>query len=145
MKQKQLPDNQRQALALYVKLMRATNQLTHRVHEHLKEDNLTVSQFGVLEALLHLGPLSQSELGEKILRSNANLTTVVDSLEKKDLVQRERAEDDRRKIHVHLTDQGEDLILRVFPRHAKIVASELSFLQRDDQEQLQNLLKRFHL
>ena len=42
--------------------MRATNKTTSNVHEHLKDDNLTVSQFGVLEALYHLGPLSQSEL-----------------------------------------------------------------------------------
>ena len=90
MKYKNLPNSQRDALNVFVKLMRATNTVANRVHVHLHEDNLTVSQFGVLEALYHLGPLSQSELGTKILRSNANLTTVVDSLEKKNLVVRTR-------------------------------------------------------
>lgn len=83
MKYSKLPVNQRNALNVFVKLMRASNTVNTRIHGHLKEDNLTVSQFGVLEALYHLGPLSQSELGIKILKSNANLTTVVDSLEKK--------------------------------------------------------------
>ena len=69
---KRLPKNQRDALSVYVKLMRATNQATSKIHGHLRDDNLTVSQFAVLEALYHLGPLSQSELGEKILKSNAN-------------------------------------------------------------------------
>jgi MarR family 2-MHQ and catechol resistance regulon transcriptional repressor len=143
MKYNRLPDNQRHALNVYVKLMRATNSATSRMHNHLKEDNLTVSQFGVLEAIYHLGPLSQSELGEKILKSNANLTTVVDSLEKKNLVVRNRAGEDRRKVTVHLTESGKELIAKVFPRHAQVVAKELEFLSEDDKESLGKLLKKF--
>ncbi|MDX2417385.1 MAG: MarR family transcriptional regulator, partial [Xanthomonadales bacterium] len=110
MKDNRLPKNQRDALSVYVKLMRATNQATSKIHRHLRDDNLTVSQFAVLEALYHLGPLSQSELGKKILKSNANLTTVVDSLERKTLVIRKRAEEDRRRVTVYLTEAGRKLI-----------------------------------
>ena len=74
----------------------------------LAEAGLTESQFGVLEALLHLGPLHQRELAEKILRTNGNVTLVVDHLEKRGLVRRERGSADRRYIKVHLTDAGED-------------------------------------
>lgn len=143
MKYGQLPDNQRNALNLFVKLMRATNTSSSRVHEHLKDDNLTVSQFGVLEAVYHLGPLSQSELGNKILKSNANLTTVVDSLEKKMLVERERASDDRRRVTVKLTESGKELISRVFPRHALVVTNELAFLSDQDRDILEKLLRKF--
>jgi len=143
MKYNQLPKNQRNALNLYVKLMRATNQTTNRIHRHLADDNLTISQFAVLEALYHLGPLCQGELVEKILKSNANLTTVVDSLEKKSLVKRERSHTDRRRVTVHLTSNGEKLISKVFPRHAKIVESELKFLNDVEKEELTGLLKRF--
>lgn len=143
MKYNQLPDTQRNALNIFVKLMRATNKTTSRIHGHLKSDNLTVSQFGVLEALYHLGPLSQSELGDKILKSNANLTTVVDSLEKKMLVARERASDDRRRVTVKLTESGKKLISRVFPRHAQVVANELAFLSKDDKDTLEKLLRKF--
>lgn len=143
MKYSQLPDNQRHALNLFVKLMRAANTTANSVHGHLKDDNLTVSQFGVLEALYHLGPLSQSELGGKILKSNANLTTVVDSLEKKKLVVRKRARGDRRKVTVHLTATGNELIAKVFPRHALVVAEKLKFLSEDEKDALEKLLRRF--
>jgi MarR family 2-MHQ and catechol resistance regulon transcriptional repressor len=143
MKFNKLPKNQRDALSVYVKLMRATNQATRKIHGHLRDDNLTVSQFGVLEALYHLGPLSQSELGEKILKSNANLTTVVDSLERKTLVIRKRAEEDRRRVTVHLTKAGRELIARVFPRHAEVVAKEFIFLSDEEKENLSNILRKF--
>lgn len=143
MKFNKLPKKQRVALNVYVKLMRATNIATNRIHRHLAQDNLTLSQFAVLEALYHLGPMSQSQLGEKILKSNANLTTVVDTLEKKKLVVRKRSEIDRRKVTVHLTESGEALIAKVFPRHAEIVTEELGFLNDTDKEQLTELLKRF--
>jgi len=143
MKYNQLPEDQRHSLNLYVKLMRATNRATGRVHRHLNDDNLTVSQFGVLEALFHLGPLCQGELVEKILKSNANLTTVVDSLEKKSLVRRDRSGRDRRKVTVHLTESGEALIARVFPRHAKVVADEFQFFTDKEQIDLAKILKKF--
>lgn len=142
MKYQQLPDKQRHALSAYVKLMRATNRATGNIHRHLQQDNLTPSQFGVLEALYHLGPLCQGELVEKILKSNANLTTVVDSLEKKELVRRDRSAEDRRRVTVVLTPAGEDLIARVFPRHAEIVEKEFSVLSAEEQEQLGALLRK---
>ena len=145
MKFNKLPKRHRDALNVYVKLMRATNIATNRIHRHLAQDNLTLSQFAVLEALYHLGPLSQGQLGEKILKSNANLTTVVDTLEKKGLVVRERSETDRRKVSVHLTDSGETLIAKVFPRHAKVVSEELGFLSVKEKNLLTELLKRFQL
>ncbi|MBM9515157.1 MarR family winged helix-turn-helix transcriptional regulator [Desulfogranum marinum] len=143
MKYNRLPKNQRDALSVYVKLMRAANLITSKIHGHLRDDNLTVSQFGVLEALYHLGPLSQSELGEKILKSNANLTTVVDSLERKTLVLRKRTEEDRRRVTVYLTESGRELIARVFPRHAEIVAKAFEFLSDEEKDILSNVLRKF--
>ena len=144
MKYNQLPENQRLALNVYVKLMRTTSRATNRIHQHLNDDNLTVSQFAVLEALYHLGPLCQGELGQKILKSNANLTTVVDSLEKKALVRRDRTGHDRRRVTVFLTEAGEELIARVFPRHAEIVAREFAFLNIEEKAELTKLLKRLN-
>lgn len=142
MKYDQLPQQQQEALDVYVKLMRATARTTGDIHRHLQQDNLTHSQFAVLEALYHLGPLSQGELGRKILKSNANLTTVVDSLEKKQLVQRTRTDEDRRRIEVSLTAVGEELIDRVFARHADIVTREFLILSHAERQQLARLLKK---
>jgi len=142
MKSRTYPASTRRALSSYVKLMRASNRLINNVHRHLLDDNLTHSQFAVLDALYHLGPLSPSDLGQKILKSNANLTTVVDSLEKKQLVARDRSASDRRRIIVQLTASGEELIARVFPRHARIIEEEFSVLSTEEQQQLAQLLKK---
>jgi len=142
MKTRKLSASIRRSLSSYVKLMRATNRLTSRIHRHLLDDNLTHSQFAVLEALYHLGSLSPSELGEKILKSNANLTTVLDSLEKKQLVVRDRSTNDRRRITVQLTTSGEQLIAKVFPRHAQIIEQAFSVLSPEEHQQLELLLRK---
>lgn len=130
------------ALGTYVKLMRAAESITSRVHKHLSSVGLTVSQFGVLEAIFHLGPLSQRDLGRKILRSSGNITMVIDNLEKRRLVRRERDASDRRQYMVHLTDEGQKLIGEIFPSHAALITRELSVLSAADQKLLGNLCKK---
>ena len=68
------------ALDLLIKLSRASESVATRINRQLKDSDLTVSQFGVLEALYHRGPMCQSSLAEKILRSTGNLTLVIDHL-----------------------------------------------------------------
>ena len=130
------------ALNTYVKLMRAAESLTARVHKHLTSVGLTISQFGVLEALYHLGPLSQKDLGQKILRSSGNITLVIDNLEKRGLVRRKRAKSDRRFFIVHLTDEGQKLIRKIFPSHAALIADEMSVLSSANQKKLGDLCKK---
>jgi len=130
------------ALSTYVKLMRAAESITSRVHKHLSSVGLTVSQFGVLEAIYHLGPLSQKDLGRKILRSSGNITMVIDNLEKRRLVRRKRDALDRRMFIVHLTEDGQKLIDRIFPPHAALITSELSVLNATDQKMLGDLCKK---
>ena len=130
------------ALNTYVKLMRAAESITTRVHKHLSSAGLTVSQFGVLEAIYHLGPLSQKDLGRKILRSSGNITMVIDNLEKRRLVRRKRDTSDRRIFIVHLTGEGQKLIRKIFPSHAAVITDELSVLNATDQMVLGNLCKK---
>jgi MarR family 2-MHQ and catechol resistance regulon transcriptional repressor len=133
---------QRRALNTYVKLMRASNSVSDRMHRHLRDQRLTTSQFGVLEALLHLGPMCQREIGEKILKSGGNMTLVIDNLSKRGLVERVQDEQDRRYLKIHLTPKGQDLISRVFPRHAVITEEVFASLSMDEQEQLGSLLTK---
>lgn len=130
------------ALDAYIKLMRAAESVTTRVHRHLAHKGLTVSRFGVLEALYHLGPLSQSDLGRKLLKSGGNITLVVDNLEKLGLVRRERLSGDRRYVEVHLTEQGRQLIGEVFPVHVRAVVDEMKTLAEPEQEQLGFLCRK---
>jgi MarR family 2-MHQ and catechol resistance regulon transcriptional repressor len=122
--------------------MRAAESVTRRTHGHLADHDLTIGQFGVLEALLHLGPLRQCELAEKLLRSPANLTTVLDNLERRGSVERRPAPDDRRAKTVHLTRPGRRLIERVFPTHADGIARDLAVLGAAGQRELARLCKQ---
>lgn len=124
------------ALDTYIKLMRAAELVTTRIHGHLTAVNLTISQFGVLEALFHLGSLSQRDLAEKLLKSGGNMTMVIDNLEKRQLVKRERSVEDRRFVSVCLTEEGRQLISKIFPQHVAAVVEEISILTESEQEEL---------
>lgn len=130
------------ALDVFIKLMRATNSLMAPLERRLEEDGLTGTQFGVLETLFHLGPLCQKEIGRKLLTSGGNVTTVVDNLERRGLVERIRSEEDRRFVTVHLTEAGRELIARLFPVHARRITRALSVLSPAEQEDLARLCKK---
>jgi MarR family 2-MHQ and catechol resistance regulon transcriptional repressor len=111
----------------------------------LVDAGLSVSQFGVLEAIYHLGPLSQSEIAKKVLKSTGNITLVIDNLEKRDLVKRERQEEDRRYYAVRLTTKGRKLISGTFPRHAAKIVEEMGALSSAEQEALGKLCRKLGL
>jgi MarR family 2-MHQ and catechol resistance regulon transcriptional repressor len=131
-----------QALDTYVKLSRALDSFETRLQSGVSSVGLTSSQFGVLDALFHLGSLCQKELGEKILKTSGNMTMVIDNLEKRSLVVRERQEEDRRHMMVHLTAEGRALIAQLFPRHAAAVAREMAALSSVEQKELERLCKK---
>jgi MarR family 2-MHQ and catechol resistance regulon transcriptional repressor len=136
---------ERQALDAYVKLTRATESVNNRVNDHLRDHHLTVSQFGVLEALYHLGPLPVGQVAGKILRSSANLTLVIDNLVKRALVRRERRSDDRRTVEISLTTEGRALIAQLLPAHVAGVVAAFDVLSADEQETLAALCRKVGL
>jgi MarR family 2-MHQ and catechol resistance regulon transcriptional repressor len=113
-----------------------------RLNGLLTGAGVTESQFGALEALYHLGSLHQRDLGEKLLRSSGNITMVVDNLEKRGLVRRERGTEDRRFVTVHLTEPGRRLIAGLFPRHLANIVQEMSALTNAEQEELGRLCRK---
>ena len=134
------------ALDAYIKLVRASESVVGRLVQNLRaEDDLTLSQFGVLEALMHLGPMCQRELGVKILKSSGNVTMVVDNLEKRGLVARRRSVEDRRVTEVDLTAKGRALIKGIFPRHAAEITAEMGRLTAAEQKQLGALCRKLGL
>ncbi len=136
------PDCQVLALDTMIKLTRATNTLMARLARRNTHGELTESQFGTLETLFHLGPMSQTDICGKLLKSSGNTTLVVDNLEKHGLVQRQRDANDRRVVMVQLTEAGRDLIAELFPAHAAAVAEEMSVLSLEEQRQLGELCRK---
>ncbi len=133
------------ALDAHIKLMRAAGAVAARLERRLGALGLTESQFGVLEILLHLGPLSQRAIGRKLFRSGGNVTVVVDNLEKRDLVRRTRGTADRRQVTVDLTPTGRRLIEELFPGHAAAIAALYAALTPAEQAHLGALAKKLGL
>ena len=113
-----------------------------RIEKCLARDGLTATQIGVLEGILHLGPLTQRELGRKVLTSAGNMTDVIDKLAARGLVHRTRAKLDRRSVIVDLTPDGRGLIGAIFPQHARDIAAAMSGLDQTELETLERLLRK---
>ena len=131
-----------ESLDSFIKLMRAAESVGARVHQHLPAHNLTISQFGVLEALYHLGPMCQRQLAQKILKSSGNMTMVIDNLEKRNLVVRVRDVKDRRAFTIQLTPDGERLIAEIFPDQAQRIAEAFAILDHNEKQELARLCKK---
>lgn len=132
------------ALNAFIKLQRAAESVSVRVHAVLPE-SLTITQFGVLDALHHIGPLCQGELAEKLLKSGGNLTLVVDNLEKAGYVLRERDPADRRFVVVRLTEKGQAFIATVFPKILANVTREMAALSGTELSDFGRLCKKIGL
>lgn len=132
-------------LDTYIKLMRSTESLTARAHRHLTDAGLTFSQFQALEAIFHLGPMCQRDIAKKMLKSTANLTVVIDNLEKRGLAQRLRDTQDRRYVNIHLTDEGRQLIEEIFPRHVEVLVKEMRVLSLVERKELGRLCRQLGL
>ncbi len=133
------------ALDAYIRLTRAVDSITSRLFNEPHLQGLTLTQLGVLDVLLHLGPSSQKEVARKILKSSGNLTLVMDNLEKRGLIRRERQAHDRRFLTVSLTPAGRELIETVMPAHVADITCMMSALSPSEQEMLGELCKRLGL
>jgi MarR family 2-MHQ and catechol resistance regulon transcriptional repressor len=137
--------HERAVLDAYIKLTRAFEALTRRLKPVLRKERLSSPQFSVLDALYHLGPLCPRDLGAKIHRSNSNVTSVVDYLEKRGWAKRDKDPKDRRKVRVDLTESGRSLIARVFPAYARRVLGEFQILSPEEHGQLSRLCAKLGL
>jgi MarR family 2-MHQ and catechol resistance regulon transcriptional repressor len=133
---------QERALDTYVKLLRAADTVDSVLMPKLESAGITPSQFGVLEALYHVGPLCLSELARKLLKSGGNLTLVGRNLAKRGLVTRTRQIADKRFYQVSITAKGRKLIAQVFPQHVERIADAMSALTAAEQESLASLCRK---
>lgn len=136
------PKKEALALETFIKLIRSSNTVAAEVNNYLSKNKLTMSQFGVLEALYHVGPMYQRDLAEKILKTTGNITTVIDNLEKRNLVERQREMKDRRYFKVVLTASGKRLTKKIFPDYATQIEKSISKLTMAEQTELGRLCKK---
>lgn len=138
-------EEETRALNAYIKLQRAAETSLHNTTAHLSDYNLSISQFAILEALYHLGTLSQSELAQKLLKSTGNISIVLKNMEKKGLVERTRDPEDNRLMRVTITKEGRDLIEMIFDTHVTGIVREMGILSAEEQTELARLCKKLGL
>ncbi len=129
------------ALKLFVVLSRAQAAVAAHAEASIAIHGLTITEFAILEALYHKGPMLLGEVQRKILVSSGGITFLVDKLERRGLVERTRCERDRRARYAALTDAGHALVARIFPAHAEAIRRAMSGLGLADQRQAIALLK----
>ena len=134
-----------QALKLWIVLTRAYQSIGARVDGHVAQHGLTTTEFGILEVLLHKGPLLLGDIQRKILVTSGGITYLVDRLVQKGLVKREECSSDRRARYAVLTPAGDALIRGVFPEHAAMITSAVAGLDAEEQALATRLLRKLGL
>lgn len=132
----------RRALEAYGTLQRAAAMAASHVEQAVHTFGLSASQFGVLETLDQRGPVHQQELAEALGRSKAQMTAIIDALEARALVRRERHAVDRRFISVYLTDAGRVLLAEAAPVRTDAVVALMRELSGEQRTRLTRLCRR---
>jgi len=131
-----------QALDTWIKLNRSVESLVTRINQSNTMGGLTPTQFSVVEALFHLGPLPQCQLAARVFKSSGNMTLVIDNLEKLGLVNRQADPEDRRVSVVDLTPLGRQTVSVIFPLHAAAVSKLFAVLTPEEQRTLGEILRK---
>lgn len=132
----------RRALDAYSRLQRAAGLASSRVEASVHPFGLSASQFGVLDTLNTRGAVHQQELAEALGRSKAQMTAIIDALEERELVRRERHPTDRRFMTVHLTDAGTKLLAQATPARTAAIIDLMSELTGEQRARLARLCRR---
>ena len=110
--------------------------------DSIRQTGLSLSDFAIMEALLHKGPLPISQIGEKVLLTSGSMTAAVNRLEKSGHVQRIQDPSDGRSFYVHLTKAGRRIVSTAFRRHAQNLEKAAEVLSAEERSQLIRLLKK---
>jgi len=128
--------------SLWVRFLRFGLQSHKKLDDDLNKVGLTPPQFYVLATIGYAGGLPFGQIGAKMMVTVSNLTGIVDRLEEKKLVLRKRDEDDRRVVHVVLTEKGAKLYKSTLPLFEKSVSEIFAPLDSTQQKELSALLRK---
>jgi MarR family transcriptional regulator, 2-MHQ and catechol-resistance regulon repressor len=122
--------------------MKAYRALAQVDARSIADSGLGLSDFAVLEILLHKGSLPVNTIGRQVVLTSGSITTAIDRLEEKQLVRRQACPNDRRVTHVTLTTAGRTLIRRIFRVHADRLETVFEPLSATERSALATLLKK---
>lgn len=130
------------SLKLFVVLTRTLNAIKKRAEEDIRKLGLNPTEFAVLEFIYHKGDQPIQKIGEKVLIASSSITYVVDKLEKKNLLRRKPCLKDRRVIYATITEDGMELMKKVFPSHRQAIKEIMGGLNIEEKSHLIQQLKK---
>jgi len=133
------------AAHLWLVLARCHHALSHIAERSIKDTGSGLTDFAALEALLHKGPLSITEIQSKVPLALGSMTAAVDRLEERGLILRTPSPDDRRAKILKLSPKGRSVVEAAFTRHAADLETAMAVLNQREKRQLHDLLKRVGL
>lgn len=126
----------------YLLLMKTTKAIQERIKREMITNKLNITEFSVLEVLYLQGKQTIQQIGNSILISSGSMTYVIDKLEHKGLLNRNGCPDDRRVIHVILTEDGTRLMEKIMPTHQDMVNDMFGSLTDNESETMVKLLMK---
>ena len=130
------------ALKLWVVLNRAQRAIGERARRDIERQGLRPTEFAVLEALFHRGPLTLGQVGERVLVTSGSVPPVADKLERRGLIERRISPEDRRVCYAQLTEAGRELVGGIFPGHAEVIRGAMEGLTVEEKRIATALLRR---
>lgn len=129
-------------LKTFIILFKTHQYMMDNVKKTLQGTGVNLNEFTALEALYSKGKLTTQELIQYVLIPNSSMTYVLDTLEKKEYIERMRDEIDARKQYIQLTHKGHDIFAELFDEHAREMRQIFDVLSENEEIELQRLLKK---
>jgi MarR family 2-MHQ and catechol resistance regulon transcriptional repressor len=130
---------------LWLVMMRSHHAMRLLAEHSIGNTGLCLTDFAALDALLHKGPLTISEIQNKVMLASGSMTAAIDRLEKRGLVVRKSTVRDRRARIVQLTPQGKQLAAEGFSKHARDLEDIMSVLSAKEKQQIYGSLRKLGL
>ncbi len=132
------------SVVIWEKISKAYDKMRRVQSKQMYGQNLTAPQFGVMEVLNRLGSVPLKKISEELMVTGANITCVVDNLEKEEFVKRIPSKEDRRVILAELTQKGKEKLDEIMPEYVKNMSAVTAVLNEHEQKELTKLLDKIN-
>lgn len=126
----------------FLLLMQTSKAIQERIRDEMSKNKLSITEFSVLEVLFYRGKQTIQQIGNRILISSGSMTYVIDKLEQKGILKRNDCREDRRVIHITLTDEGMEMMENIMPKYQDMVDSIFGDLTGEESELMIKYLKK---
>ncbi|MBY7142119.1 MarR family transcriptional regulator [Virgibacillus sp. NKC19-3] len=130
------------SLKSFVVLMKSAKSIQEQIKKDIHKHGMKTSDFTVLEALYHKGRQTVKQISDAVLINTGSITYVIDKLESNHLLERSNSKEDRRVVHIQITEKGKEVMDDIFPKHQNAIEEIFSDLTTEEKETLIDLLKR---